>query len=124
MSTEPLINPPPNHDTPLASLDGWTLCITCPNCGTHHRPVSALRDALQERMRQEAHAAGCRPGMAAAKPLGDIFPRLLCETCFSKPTALHAVCTWVAQYQPAPPPVDLTALLKERPTRKRRRVAA
>ncbi|HET8636964.1 MAG TPA: hypothetical protein VFL96_08945 [Acidobacteriaceae bacterium] len=122
--TGPLINPPPSHDTPLASLDGWTLTIACPKCGPHHKSISALRDELQERMRQEAHAAGGRPGLAAAKPLGDVLPHLVCETCSGKPDALYAVCKWIAKYQPAPPPIDLTALLQERPARGLREVAA
>jgi hypothetical protein len=49
-------------------------------------------------------------------------PHLLGESCSSKPNALHAVCTWVARYQPAPPPIDLTALLQERPARGLREV--
>jgi hypothetical protein len=98
--TGPLINPPPSHDTPLASLDGWTLIVTCLKCGPHHKPLSALRDELQERMRREAHAAGGRPGLAAAKPLGNVLPHLLCESCSSKPNALHAVCTWLPSTSP------------------------
>lgn len=122
--TGSLINPPPSHDTPLASLDGWDLVIVCPKCGPRHKPVSALRDELQERMRQEAHAAGGRPGLASAKPLGDVLPHLLCETCSGKPDELHAVCTWVTKYQPAPPPIDLTELLQDRPAHERREVTA
>jgi hypothetical protein len=92
----PLINPPPSHDTPLASLDGWTLTISCPKCGPHHKPVSALRDELHERMRREAHAAGGRPSLAAAKPLGDILPsparRKLLQQAECTARGLHMGC--------------------------------
>lgn len=110
MSGASLINPPPSHSTPLASLDGWTLILRCPKCGTREKPVSKLCEALQEHLNRRT-PLGERVRKASVMPLWDILPRLTCDYCHSKPAVLKASCTWVGVYREVPPAVDLTDLL-------------
>ncbi len=91
------IFPPLSARTPLASLGGWNLVLSCPKCGERIKSVDALFRSV--RLSQE---------------IGKVVPRLICDVCRSKPVAMRAVCAWV-RTDPVQPAEDLTFLLPDEP---------
>jgi hypothetical protein len=88
------IAPPLSATTPLASLDGWHLVLTCPTCGDRTKPVDKLYAAV-DRYRE----------------IGAILPRLFCDVCKAKPVGLRAVNSWVVKFDREAAAEDLTFLL-------------
>ena len=70
-----LLSPPLTARTPLASLAFWDLVLKCPKCGDQRKAVTDLLERVGR----------CRD-------VGDIVPRLSCDTCRQKPVRLIGVC--------------------------------
>ena len=90
-----MISPPLSHRTTLGSLDGWNLVMKCPNCGDRNKPVRSLCEVVKP-----------------SREVGEIFPRLSCDGCRSKPAALIGVCTWIVAHGRDAVSEDWTFLLK------------
>jgi hypothetical protein len=90
-----LINPPLSAKTPLASLDGYDLVLTCPTCGDRIKPVGKLY-AMVDKFRE----------------IGTIIPRLSCDVCKSRPVRLRAVNSWARKFDREPASEDLSFLLQ------------
>ena len=87
-----LLSPPLSARTPLASLAFWELVLKCPKCGDRRKLVAAMFDKIDR----------CRE-------VGEIFPRLLCDVCRSKPAKLIGVCNMT----PEPVSEDFSFLLQK-----------
>jgi hypothetical protein len=90
-----LVCPPLSAKTPLASLDGYDLVLTCPTCGDRIKPVSRLY-AVVDKFRE----------------IGTIIPRLSCDVCKSRPVRLRAVNSWVKRFGRETAAKDLSFLLQ------------
>jgi hypothetical protein len=90
-----LVSPALSAKTPLASLDGYDLLLTCPTCGDRIKPLSKLY-AVVDKFRE----------------IGTIIPRLSCDVCKSRPVRLRAVNSWVKQFDRETATVDLSCLLQ------------
>ena len=87
-----LLHPPLSARTPLASLAFFELVLTCPTCGDRRKSVEAMFDTINR----------CRE-------VGEIFPRLSCDKCRSKPVKLIGVC----KLAPEPVSEDFSFLLQK-----------
>lgn len=87
-----LLSPSLSECTPLESLAFWDLVLKCPACGDRRKPVADLL----------AKVGRCRA-------VGDIFPRLSCDKCRSKPAMLLGVCN----LSPEPVTEDFSFLLSK-----------
>lgn len=99
-----LISPPLTADTPVGSLSGYVLAITCPQCGEKELPVDT---------------AASTPAIYAS-PIGAFLGRLKCPACKQKPVRVEAECAWVKRYQRTHPRIDLTWLLPPADEREQR----
>jgi hypothetical protein len=91
-----LISPALSEKTPLASLDGYELVLTCSTCGDRTKSVSKLY-AVVDKFRE----------------IGTIIPRLSCDVCKSRPVRLRAVNSWVKQFDRETAVEDLSFLLQK-----------
>jgi hypothetical protein len=87
-----LLSPPLSARTPLESLAFFDLVLKCPTCGDRRKTVADLL----------AKVGRCRNA-------GDIFPRLSCDKCRSKPVMLIGVC----KLSPEPVSEDFSFLLQK-----------
>jgi hypothetical protein len=91
-----LLFPAVSAKTPLASLSGCDLVMACPKCGDRIKRVEKLCEAV-----------------GLCRELGDILPRLSCDTCRSKPVGMRFVNTWIKRFDREPSSEDLTFLLPQ-----------
>lgn len=84
----------------LASLDGWTLTLTCSVCGKR-------KEYKPEILYAHVH-------LGRAAELRDILPEF--KHCGHRPSKLVASCTWLRRFRPGDvPAADLTSIMTSRP---------
>lgn len=91
-----LISPALGPSTPLSSLGGYLLILTCPSCGEKIAKVDKLISVP---------AAG-------VVALRSFIPKLKCSTCGSAPIKIEAECDWIRRFHPnALPRINLSWLI-------------
>lgn len=106
-----LISPPLTARTPIISLSGYLLIMTCRRCGERVMPV----DHSAARLMADPNTPPLISSTAAgAAPLGKVMAKVHCGTCGAKPIRLEASCLWIKAIRPGAVlgRLDLTALAR------------
>jgi hypothetical protein len=90
-----LVYPAISLKTPLGSLSGFDLILSCPKCGDRIKSVAKLCEVVH-----------------LCQELGDLLPRLSCDVCRSKPVRLRAMNVWVRKFDRETVTEDLSFLLQ------------